>query len=197
MWTFLKSWYTIRGNESCGTHVHISIAGGYTYDNVIRVAQAAIYFEEIFDEILPKERRQNIYSKSNYVENDNLNYLSRTEAINLLQSCRNTNEIVNKFCPTRYYGWNFLNLIKGKGTIEFRRGPFGTPKNGETLVWVHIVRLFIKTCWVENHRFLAFLKNHRQNIDGLKLYLNHTEPLPKVVAEHLNRFDNSGFVERR
>lgn len=99
-------------------------------------------------------------------------------------------EVVEKFCPDRYYGWNYLNLIGPKGTIEFRRGPVSTRKK-TVLFWTHAVRLFIKAAIYNYPDFRALLQQYPEDIGGLRKYLSSTESLPTIVASHLDTFNDN------
>ena len=148
MWTFLDSNYVISPHESCGTHVHISVAEGYTVGKVKRIAQAVLYFEPAFEALLPSDRRQNEYAAGNWIDNPNFgrNGRNRRESIDMIELCTTTREVVELMCPeqSKYYGWNFLNIISDPHwTIQFRRGPASSSIN-EVFIWVELAMSFIQ-----------------------------------------------------
>ena len=68
MWNYLNANYKITANASCGTHVHMSVAGGYSLEELKRLSHAIIHFEPALEALLPEDRWGNEYTKSNWIE---------------------------------------------------------------------------------------------------------------------------------
>lgn len=47
----------VRVNQSCGMHVHVSFIALYTLNEVQRITNAVVYFEDALFELLPRSRR--------------------------------------------------------------------------------------------------------------------------------------------
>jgi len=46
-WSYLQQHYEVTGNDDCGTHVHVSLEGGYSLDELKLVAQAALHLNPV------------------------------------------------------------------------------------------------------------------------------------------------------
>jgi hypothetical protein len=71
---------------------------------------------------------------------------------------------------TRYFAWNFVNLIRGGiGTIEFRQPP-GTDNAERVLQWAEFVVLFLHAARMS----VPFdtLGQHPRTVDGLLAFLS-------------------------
>ena len=148
MWLFISTNYRVSANESCGTHVHLSRAGGYTLADLKKVCQCIIHFEPAFEGILPKDRLSNEYARSNWLDNSNLGHkrLSRQESIDVIQHAETIRDLVLLMNPDhdKMFGWNFLYLIHNPhGTIEFRRGAASTSSD-DVFMWVEIAMSFVQ-----------------------------------------------------
>jgi Putative amidoligase enzyme len=148
MWIYLKENFYIEANDSCGTHVHISLSEGYTLKNLKSVAQTIIHFEPSLEALLPENRRGNEYSRSNWIDNPNFAYkkLSRAQSIDVIEQCSTIREVVLLMNPNhdKMFGWNFLYLLSDpKGTIEFRRGAASTTVT-DVFMWVELAMSFIQ-----------------------------------------------------
>jgi hypothetical protein len=148
MWEYLESNYDVSANISCGTHVHISLAEGFTLQTLKQVAQSIIHFEPAFEALLPENRRANEYSKSNWMDNPNFAYskLSRGDSIALIEKCTTMRDLVLLMNPNhdKMFGWNFLYLLNDpKGTIEFRRGA-ASVRVQDVFMWVELAMSFIQ-----------------------------------------------------
>ncbi|KAI0449304.1 hypothetical protein F5B21DRAFT_494788 [Xylaria acuta] len=128
-WRFLEENYKITADETCSTHVHMSIVGSYSVMQVKRLAQTIIHFEPAFEALLPRDRRGNEYARSNWIDNLHFGYakVSRADAIAKLERCRTVDEVIELMNPqnSRYFGWNF-QAIKKYSTVEFQRGAAST-----------------------------------------------------------------------
>ena len=148
MWEYLELNYEITANNSCGTHVHISLSEGYSLQNLKQVAQSIIHFEPAFEPLLPEDRRANEYAKSNWMDNPNFAYskLSRGDSIKLIEECTTMRDLVLLMNPNhdKMFGWNFLYLLSDpKGTVEFRRGAASTSVRN-VFMWVELAMSFIQ-----------------------------------------------------
>ncbi|OAF56731.1 hypothetical protein VC83_07069 [Pseudogymnoascus destructans] len=96
MWSHLEARYNITSNDSCGTHVHISLIEGYSLSALKRICQSIIYFEPAFEAILPRARLGNEYARSNWLDNPNFGYkrLSRRESMVVIEKCTSVRELV-------------------------------------------------------------------------------------------------------
>jgi Putative amidoligase enzyme len=146
MWKYLEENFYIDANNSCGTHVHLSLSGGYTLQNLKQIAQTIIHFEPALEALLPENRRGNEYSKSNWLDNRNFGYKkwSRAESIELIDQCSSMRDLVLLMNPNhdKMFGWNFLYLLQdNKGTVEFRRGAASTSVT-DVFMWIELAMSF-------------------------------------------------------
>lgn len=148
MWRFITTNYRVTANSSCGTHVHLSRAGGFTLDELKRVCQCIIHFEPAFEGILPRDRLSNEYARSNWLDNPNFGHrnLSRRDSIDVIQSATSMRELVLLMNPDhdKMFGWNFLYLLNSPyGTIEFRRGAAST-SSSDVFMWIELAMSFVE-----------------------------------------------------
>lgn len=134
-------------NESCGLHVHISPDGEsvWTLQDLKRISQAIIYFDSAIECLVPPHRRQNVWSKSNRVDNPKLNGKSDSRILKMIDSYETLDDIVMLMIngSDRNYGWNFTNIYTGGTfTVEFRRGP-GAAQREICLQWTEFVINFV------------------------------------------------------
>ncbi|KAH6839568.1 hypothetical protein B0I37DRAFT_439316 [Chaetomium sp. MPI-CAGE-AT-0009] len=133
IWRFLELRYRVSANESCSTHVHLSLAGGFSLPQLKRLAQAVIYFECA-------------YARSNWIDNKHLAYknLTRDQSMLKIEACKTQGEVIQLMNPdgSRYFGVNFLALEKYK-TVEFRRGAAST-KLDDVFKWVEFAMTFLQ-----------------------------------------------------
>ncbi|KAI1129698.1 putative amidoligase enzyme-domain-containing protein [Nemania abortiva] len=172
MWEFLQENYNITANETCSTHVHMSIVGNYSVMQVKRLAQAIIHFEPAFEALLPRDRRGNEYARSNWIDNLHFGYakLSRADAIAMLESRGTVDEVINLMNPedSRYFGWNF-QAIKKYSTVEFRRGAASTSST-EVFRWVELATSFLRASI--KTPTAASIQQFQPTIGGLMKYLS-------------------------
>ena len=148
MWDFLVRNYIVISHPSCGTHIHVSLAEGYTPGKVKRITQAVLHFEPAFEALLPIDRRQNEYARSNWIDNPcfGRNNMSRRDSIAMIERCATIEDVVNLMCPaqTKYYGWKFLNIIiDPTRTIEFRRAPCSSTAE-DVFIWAELAISFVQ-----------------------------------------------------
>lgn len=139
-WKIVERFGTVHVNDTCATHVHISPQKGtpWTLDQVKRVAQAILYFEDAFEAVLPPNYRGHCGKKSNRVDNVTLRELKPVECFGPIQACDNISDLILLMQPLdplrrrysglhgeqtdREYGWNFENLEPDEiGTIGVSR----------------------------------------------------------------------------
>lgn len=206
VWEFLDKGYLVSSHESCGTHVHVSIAEGYTIGKVKRIAQAVIHFEPAFEALLPPSRLQNEYAASNWIDNPILGRAgkSRVESIAMIEQCSTTRQVVEMMCPhqSKYWGWNFLNIVEDPHyTIEFRRGPASSTVD-DVFLWVELAMSFIQAAI--QHGLPENFKGIPSTVGGLRWFmtnggLNFTEGMNDhryLNAVFENR-DVNAFLEPR
>jgi Putative amidoligase enzyme len=145
-WKYLRRRYFIEVNQLCSTHIHISLVPSYTLTDLKRIACSAIYFEPAFEALVPKERRGNIWAKSNWLDNPRLAQrgVSRLDSMTLIERAGYTDKLIESVQGKgdRDYAWNFESLIK-HDTIEFRKPPASlTP--GEALSWAELAMNFVQ-----------------------------------------------------
>lgn len=176
-WAFIEKNYIVTKTTKCSTHVHISLkrAGsgdsGMGLQSIKRIAQCIIHFEPAFEALTSRERRGNIYSSSNWIDNKWFAHpdMTRAKVIEAIGNCGSTAEVIELMSPKpqdRFWAWNF-QAMKKFGTIEFRKG--SASLNGDQAVaWAELVLLFVQSALVADIRSL---KTVPANIRGLKFFL--------------------------
>ncbi|KAK3377558.1 hypothetical protein B0H63DRAFT_220622 [Podospora didyma] len=144
LWAFLDQNYSITGDDTCGTHIHISVDGDYDLSMMKAIASAVIYFEPAIEALLPETRRGNHHTMSNWIDNPSLGHLgmSRAAAIQRIKSCKTHEEVIYIVSPGKPYGWNFKAWSRLK-TIEFRRGA-PSQSADDVFMWADFVMAFVK-----------------------------------------------------
>lgn len=146
MWRFLSLRYGVTADASCSTHVHLSLARGFSLTQLKRLAQAVIYFECAVEALMPPDRRGNEYARSNWIDNKHLAYknLNRDQSMLAIEACKSQEEVIALMNPdkSKYFGVNFLALERYK-TVEFRRGAASTKLN-DVFMWVEFAMTFLQ-----------------------------------------------------
>ena len=150
-WDILNENCYIRADPSCGTHVHVSPGGRYTLDGLKCVAKAAVYYEPAITSIMPNDRKDCAWSRSNIFESEQLGNAydaARTSGYGCLfdwiDSFRDEETLSSIISPCKHVSWNFKNAVPGGcGTVEFRRPPQVTSA-GATKHWIAFTLCFIK-----------------------------------------------------
>ena len=146
MWWYLKSKYNITTNDTCSTHIHISLDPIYTTPELKRIASAIIHFEPAFEALVPEVRRNNCYVKSNWLDSPYLKdgNKTRSQLISQFEAQTRNNGIASLMQTLfdRDYAWNFWALYR-KRTIEFRKPPACTAPE-EILAWAELALSFIQ-----------------------------------------------------
>ncbi|KAK4106893.1 hypothetical protein N658DRAFT_555660 [Parathielavia hyrcaniae] len=148
MWEFSQSTCTVSEDASCSTHVHLSLAGGFSLVQLKRLAQAIIYFEPAVEALIPADRRANEYARSNWIENKHLAYknLSRGQSVELIEACRTERD-----------------------TVEFRRGAASSTAR-DVFKWVEFALAFLQASIQLPAR--GALASFPPNVGGLKKFFD-------------------------
>lgn len=194
IWFYLEKAYDIAANNSCGTHIHVSVAGGYTLVDLQRIACSIIYFEPALEAVLPPDRQGNMYAKSNRIDNKNFGYknLSRRQAMDEIAACPNLRALVLLMNPPRegdhdkMFGWNFLNLLQSsQSTIEFRRGAASTSST-DVFMWAEVALSFVRAAMRKGTR--DNLSRIPPTVGGLLWFINAGQiPADEVDQRYIDR----------
>ena len=180
-WAVLNDHVIVRADEHCSTHVHISVDGEFTLQDVKNIAQCALHFESALEVLVPVGRRLNWYAKSNWIDNLELagKHLTRAQSIAKIEACVNRGQIIALMNPRlhRFYGWNFCSLRSLK-TIEFRKGA-GSNNADEALAWAELAMTFVESSMKQNVT-PEFLSRIPPNIKGLQWFLHQEKAVPGI-----------------
>lgn len=121
-------------HPTCGTHVHVRPTAGYTLDQVKRVAKAVAYYEPVVKDVVPSERKDCVWATSNMSQAESSPELKREydraqassdyhPLFDWIDSLPDADAVLEVMSPRKGVSWNFLNVLKNCGTIEFRRPP--------------------------------------------------------------------------
>jgi Putative amidoligase enzyme len=180
-WRFLHQHYQITGGITCGTHIHVSFEapGEYTTDDLRRIARCVIHFEPAVEALMPRYRRTTNYAKSNWLQGHLLGHCNKSRresiaAIDGIPTEGDEDEIQGQIVNLmqghgdRDYAWNFLNILWGKGTIEFRKPPACTSA-AMALSWTELAMSFIQAAvrYGTPHR----LERVPSTVGGLRWFL--------------------------
>lgn len=146
-WSYLQQHYEVTGNDDCGTHVHVSLEGGYSLDELKLVAQAALHFEPSFEALVPEARRYHSECQSSWIDSHEfaIKGQSRAESILIISRATSFHTLLDLMQPynVRRYIWNFRSILKYY-TIEFRKPPASKTAN-EALAWAELAISFVQT----------------------------------------------------
>ena len=148
-WEFLKRQYDITEHDNYGTHIHISVEGGFSLQELKQIAQGAIHFEPAFDALVPYYRRGggNHFAKSNWVDAEQLAKANRSRAtsIKFIDRIKSLGALLTVMNPDRdkKFAWNFQSIYK-YWTVEFRTPPVCTNVD-EVLSWAELAMSFIQS----------------------------------------------------
>ncbi|KAK4202980.1 putative amidoligase enzyme-domain-containing protein [Triangularia verruculosa] len=168
MWEFIDANYTVLANRNCSTHVHLSRAEPWNVIQIKRLAQAIVHFEPAFEAMVPPERRNNEYARSNWIDNARFVGKSRDQAMDMIEQQGTIKNVIHLMHgadeQSKYYGWNFLTLESYK-TVEFRRGaPSMSVK--DVFMWVELAMEFMQAAIIVKTR--ADFSKYARNVGGLK-----------------------------
>lgn len=140
----LNSYTSVTVNKSMGFHVHINV-NGLSVQELVKVCQNFVKFEDAIDSFLPPSRRtnQSDFCKSNRaaIFPDSPNGV-RHQA---LGSCKSINDLCGLMNPgdDRHYKLNLMNLKTGRQpTIEFRQHS-GTCNYAKVSAWIRFCMAFV------------------------------------------------------
>jgi hypothetical protein len=146
-WSYLQQYYEITGDKDCGTHVHVSLEGGYSLEELKLVAQAALHFEPSFEALIPESRRHHRETRSSWIDSREFAIKGKSRADSILMISRVTNfhTLLRLMQPydIRGYIWNFRSIMKYY-TIEFRKPPASKTAD-EALAWAELAMSFVQT----------------------------------------------------
>lgn len=160
----------------------MSVAGGYSLEELKRLSHAIIHFEPALEALLPEDRRGNEYTKSNWIDNPNFGRrrVSRRESMALIERCTTGRELILLMNPNRngehdkFYGWNFLNLLASpEATVEFRRGA-ASVNTQDALIWIEFAISFVQTSL--NFGTIENLRRVPADVGGLRWFLDSSKP---------------------
>lgn len=136
---------------------------------------AVIWFEPGLEALVPVNRRQNKFSRSNWIDNPNLQRLSRVQALLAIERCKTVEEVIGLMCPgegtiAKYWNFNFLAILK-YSTIEFRKAP---PSLNEQMAtaWMEFALRFIIISMT--YGTAEFLQKAPATVGGLHQFLSQT-----------------------
>jgi Putative amidoligase enzyme len=147
-WKYLHQNYTVTSDRECATHVHISVQGGYSFEEIKRVARSVIHFEPAIDALVPPERRggECEWAKSSWLDSEHLalENRSRDRSMDFFDTVTDFYSFLSVMNPEgeRGYSWNFRSIQKYY-TIEFREPPASTTVD-QVLSWAEFAMSFIQ-----------------------------------------------------
>lgn len=150
-WTaYRKVFHLPKKFKRVGSHVHISVPGGFRLDQLKDIAKGIALHEDRLYQILPVERRDSKYCKPNTEHSNLLNGRSLREIYQMIDNVTNKRYLVNVMQgpnakDDRYVLWNFANIVKQSETLEFRGGRC---LRGEirTKRWIAFTVGFVEAC---------------------------------------------------
>jgi Putative amidoligase enzyme len=193
-WRYLQKQYHITGSPRCGTHIYIHVSPDALLLQVKRLAQAVIYFEPAFDDLVPPHRRGRPSIKSNWHNRLGLcgQGLSRLESIKRIEQqtmeravenlmhhvdeeySGERRRVPNTSRPTvDDYAWNFRGF-KENLAIVYRQPPCSL-NSDEALSWAELVGWFARAALTHSHVYWE-QRDHEDrpsNITALRGFLNN------------------------
>ncbi|KAF7512351.1 hypothetical protein GJ744_001919 [Endocarpon pusillum] len=199
-WKFLQQHYEITDNKNCGTHVHISVEGGYSLEDVKRVASASIHFDTAFEALVPETRRGRCeFARSMWIDARKFaaKGRSRAEAILMINSVTDFHAFSSLVQPytLRGYVWNFRSILKYY-TIEFRKPPASKTAD-EALGWAELAMSFVQSSI--RYGSPERLRLIPPTVGGLRWFLRQNHIARSNEPERLDQIwagkDPNAFVE--
>ncbi len=178
-WNYLQQHYEITDNKDCGTHVHVSVEGGYTLEELKRIASAVLHFEPAFEALVPEHRREDCeYARSSWIDSREFapKGLSRAQSILVISDVADFHLFLGLMHPysQRGYAWNFRSIGKYY-TIEFRKPP-ASKTASEALGWAEFAMSFVQTSI--RHGSPELLKLVPPTVGGLRWFLGQNHNVP-------------------
>jgi len=141
----------IRVNKSMGFHVHVSVKG-FSLDQLKRICQNYIKYEDAMDMFMPKSRRTGGSACDAYFKSCKATIRNHSGTIaklnggrhRAIEACDTIRELCELMNPDgRYYKLNLQNLVTGRQpTIEFRQHS-ATANADKVLAWVRFCVVFV------------------------------------------------------
>jgi hypothetical protein len=170
-WESLDTLCFVETNQTCSTHIHISLTRKWTTTDIQSISAAALWFEGALLGLVPEHRRDNQFCKQ-------LNKIRRfdgkgiQDCLNEIYSCKDIVALVDLLNEDgdRYRAVNFLNLYYGGlGTVEFRRAPGGIDC-GHILAWANFTLAFVAAAIALGRSITQFPRT----VGGVKRFLKAT-----------------------
>lgn len=189
-WKYLQQHYQVTGDEHCATHIHVSVEGGYSLEELKRIACSVIHFEPAFDALVPPPRRSGNceFSKSNWLDSDHLALQNRSRAqsivyIDMITDFYSLLVLMNPDNEKKF-GWNFLSIEKYY-TVEFRK-PQASITVEAVLSWAELAISFVQAAI--RHGSPQQLQDIPSTVGGLRWFLEQIN-VPGLNEHHrLHRF---------
>ena len=201
-WAYLQEHYKITDDKDCSTHIHISVEGGYSLEELKRIASSVIHFEPALEALVPDARRQVCgWARSSWIDSHDFAAKGASRASAILKISRVTDfqGLLRLMNPSsqRGYGWNFRAIMKYY-TIEFRKPPASKTAN-EALGWAELAMSFVQTSI--RYGSLERLKVIPPTVGGLRWFLRQNHVSRINEPERLNWIwedkDPNAYVEGR
>jgi Putative amidoligase enzyme len=173
-WAYLRRQYEVTKNTSCSTHIHISFEppNTFTEEEIRRVIISAMHFETAFEVLVPPDRRQNRYAKSNWLDGRRLGRENKSRFASMVEISQATGlkQMIEMMQASsdKHYCWNFNNLLDSLRTIEFRKPPASTTAY-EALAWTELAISFIQAS--VKYGSLAVLHGVPSTVGALRWFL--------------------------
>ncbi len=175
-WDYLQQYYEITGDAACATHIHVSVEGGYSFEEIKRVARSAIHFEAAFDALVPSARRGGNceWAKSSWLDSEHLALKdrSRERSMLFLDTVNDFFSFLSVMNPDgeRGYTWNFRSIEKFY-TIEFRKPPASTTAK-QALSWAELAMSFVQASI--RYGLPGKLRDIPSTVGGLRWFLEQS-----------------------
>jgi len=131
--------------------------------------------------LVPPDRRNNEYCKSLRGNGPKFKGKTVQQCIAVVDACSTLDDLIAAMNEgTRYWTWNFMNLIQGsKMTIEFRQPPGVVGAEG-CLAWAEFTVTFCEAA-IKTADSYHTLSAYTDDVGGLKSFCCHTR---RVLATH-------------
>ena len=158
---------------------------------------AIIWFEPAIEAVLPKQRRQNKWAKTNHRDHPQFKVQTIEDIFHTIDSCETTDAMIECMNPQddRYFGWNFTNLrANAIGTVEFRRPP-GVTGQATCLSWMEFTAAFVRAA-ISIQDPTSLLRN-QQSVEGMKSFLHTALPEGVRIRDAFGRIfrNKSGRID--
>lgn len=131
VFTVIRKYFDIVTDPShhCSTHVHVSPVGGFSLDQLRRVARGVFVFQDDISRLVPKTGGAEAYSVPARLPADLLQRVQNLERGALIEEMMpKGNDRNAETWDRKYVAWNFLSLDR-IGTVEYREGIFSKTPN--------------------------------------------------------------------